>query len=146
MGHVPGSFGWVTRSRGSVATVWAWEALRPRLGRFRAARGGLDRLRGWRLLGDPLRRLSRQRDIRPAFREIDDLRESVTASFRRRAVVGFSVRSRIRPRHHERVQAGACFGIEIATQVPTTGALLTQPELASLKLGTVILFGVPVRV
>ncbi len=106
----------------------------------------LDRLRVRRLLGGLLRASPRQGDLRSVYREIHNLRESITTSLCRSAVVGFSVRSRMCQWHQKRVQAGTGLGIEVAAQVPPTGAFLTQPEFASGSFRAGVLGVTPVRI
>ncbi|AGM09622.1 hypothetical protein AORI_7040 [Amycolatopsis keratiniphila] len=124
MGDIPGSFSRGPLSNAFIAAARALAALRWRLRGLWLACGPVGGLCGPRLLSDPFRGLPGQGDVRAGLREIDDLCERVAASLRRRTVVGFFARSRIRPRDQERVQAGACLGIEIAAHVPATGPLL----------------------
>ncbi len=146
MGHCPRSFSALVRWDAAVVAVLALVALIPGLADPRTVCRDLVGFRGLRRLSDPLRPLSRQRDIRAAFRKVDDFCESVAASLRRSPRIGFSVRGRMRERHQKRVQAGAGLGIEVAAHVPAAGAFLAQPEFASPSLRAGVLGVVPVGV
>ncbi|KFZ79597.1 hypothetical protein ED92_19630 [Amycolatopsis sp. MJM2582] len=143
MGDIPGSSGCGGRL---YAFVTAVAALWRHLGGLRGTRWFLAGLCGLRLLSGPLRGLPGRGDVRAGLREIDDLRERVAASLRRCTVVGYFAGSRIRTRHQERVQAGACLGVEVPAHVPPAGPFLAQPEFASLTFRLGIVFGLPIRI